>query len=226
MYLGSSRILTGIAALVLAGPAVAGAVVAGAVVVGTAVVAVPAAHAATTACGSGCVALVSEEWGAGYVTSVAGLDTRDRYVTLAAAGQSASEDFQRDYVATVATLYADGIVGSAVGETWPSDDAYEYEYTPDGTSTSLCLGTATTATDGTGVRLETCGVDAETLWIAMSGDAQSGYEPLINGTDTNASTPYVLTSGAIGNGLTTQELFEVNHSLSSTQLWQNKFGVL
>jgi hypothetical protein len=211
MYLGS-RIFAGIATLALAGAA--------------AVTAVPAAHAATQACGSNCVALVSEEWGPGYVTSIAGLDARARHVTLATAGQYAAEDFGREYVATVATLYADGIVGPAVGETWPSDDAYEYQYIPDGTSTGLCLGVAATATQGSAVGLEPCGVNATTIWIPMAGDTQAGYEPLINGTDTNASTPYVLTTGAIGDTLTTTELVTVNRFLSSTQMWQNEFGVL
>jgi hypothetical protein len=208
----ASRVCAGIATLALAGSAT--------------LAAVPAANAATEACGSNCVALVAEDWGPGYVTAYAGLDARARHITLAAAGQYADEDFQRDYVATVATLYADGLVSGAVGHAWLTDDAYEYQYIPDGTSTNLCLGTATTATQGATVSLEPCGVDATTIWIAMSGDTQAGYEPLINGTDTNISTPYVLTCGAVGDTLTTTELFMINHFLSSTQMWQNKFGVL
>jgi hypothetical protein len=211
MYLGS-RILAGLATLTLAGAA-AGA-------------AVPTADAATTACGSSCVALVSQEWGAGYVSSVAGLDARGRHVILAAAGAYPAEDFQLEYVAPVALLYTDGIVGSAVGTTWPSDDAYEYQYTPDGNDTGLCLGTAATAVNGTGIGLETCGVNASTLWITLSGDYAHGYEPLINGTDTNATTPYVLTAGAVGDTLTTQELYQVGDAIAPAQMWRNRSGVL
>ncbi len=76
----------------------------------------------------------------------------------------------------VATLYADGIVGPAVGLTWPSDNAYEYEYTPDGTPSGLCMGVAVTAANGTPVTLQPCGITAKTVWITLSIDTIGGED--------------------------------------------------
>jgi hypothetical protein len=91
----------------------------------------------------------------------------------------------------------------------------------------LCLGVATTATQGTAVGLGPCGVDSKTVWITVSGASSSnGYDLLMTGTNTRVSGPYVLTAGAIGDGLTITELSVSNHLVSSTQMWQNKSGVL
>jgi hypothetical protein len=211
MYL-AGRIFAGITTLALAGTAL--------------VATVPSADAATQACGSDCVALVTEDYGPQYTIADIGFPFRDRHITLATAGPYANEDFQREYVGNVAGLYAEGIVGPALGQTWPRDWAYQYVYAPDGNVTDLCLGVPGTATQGTVVYLYPCGVNATTIWVPMYGYSQRGYEPLITGTDTNASTPYVLTAGAVGGLLTTTKLSEINHLLFATQMWQNEFGVL
>ncbi len=101
--------------------------------------------------------------------------------------------------------------------------AFEIEYTPEGQDTGLCVGVAKTAFQEEGVTLQVCGVSANTIWIidqfisCENGDYGNvirdggeacdnadasflnyqelfhGYFPLVNGSDTNFSQPYVLT---------------------------------
>ena len=52
---------------------------------------------------------------------------------------------------------------------------------------------AATAVAGEKVTLQPCGVSSKTLWIVDSRTLWPGYVPLINGSDTNFSQPYVLT---------------------------------
>jgi len=77
--------------------------------------------------------------------------------------------------------------------------AFENEYAPFGVESGLCLGVATTAFNDEGVTLQPCGVSAKTVWILDTLDQQftrawqHGYIPLINGSNTNFSHPFVLT---------------------------------
>ena len=55
------------------------------------------------------------------------------------------------------------------------------------------MGVGTTATNGTPVSLQPCGMSARTVWVVDSQDSIKGfYVPLINGSDTNFSHPFVL----------------------------------
>ena len=75
------------------------------------------------------------------------------------------------------------------------DPAFELEYAPYGVDSGLCMGVATTARQGTPVVLEPCGISSKTVWIIDTADSTTithGYVPLINGSDTNFSHPYVL----------------------------------
>jgi hypothetical protein len=205
-----SRVVTGVAALLLAGGAAAAA---------------PAANAATLACGSGCLALAAQSWGLNYVSSDPGGATAGQDIILARAAEFSAEDFKLWDVGTVADFYSAGIVGAAVGQTWPSDEVYEYQYAPDGVPASLCLGLAVTAANGTAVSLQPCGISAKTLWIALSADRIGGYQPLISGTDTVTSAPYVLTAGQVGGVLTTTEMYLAAGSVAPSQMWENRSGV-
>jgi hypothetical protein len=211
-----SRIVAGVAALLLAG---------GVAVAAVAAVAAPAANAATVACGSGCMALAAQSWGLNYVSSNPGSATAGQDVILARAAEFSAEDFKLQDLGTVAPFYAAGIVGPAVGQTWPSDEVYEYLYAPNGVWTTLCLGVAVTAANGTAVSLQPCGTTARTLWIALAADRIGSYQPLINGTDTVISTPDVLTAGQVGGILTTTELSLAAGSIAPSQMWQNRSGV-
>ena len=77
--------------------------------------------------------------------------------------------------------------------------AVENEYAPFGVDSGLCMGVAATAFSDEGVTLQPCGVSAKTVWILDTLDQQftaawaHGYIPLINGSNTNFSQPFVLT---------------------------------
>ena len=80
-----------------------------------------------------------------------------------------------------------------------NDWAFEIQYSPFGVQSGLCMGVASTAFSGEGVTLQPCGDSARTVWIIDQSDASSAhaaldeYVPLINGSDTNFSQPFVLT---------------------------------
>ena len=116
---------------------------------------------------------------------------------------------------TAANFYAAGRIGAAVaqhygcipGVNFPNcwdqtadtvnDPAFEIEYAPDNVASGLCMGVASTAVQGGVVTLQPCGVSARTVWIADTFGSpttlSNGYVPLINGSDTNFSQPFVLT---------------------------------
>ena len=93
----------------------------------------------------------------------------------------------------MADFFAAGLVSSALNLHYSHNWAFEFEYTPNGVGTNLCIGTASTAANGTPVVLVPCGASAKSVWVVDSQDSIGrGYVPLINGSDTNFSHPYVL----------------------------------
>ena len=79
---------------------------------------------------------------------------------------------------------------------YPDFWAYEIQYSPFGVDSGLCVGVGSTAAAGTKVALEPCGVTAKTIWIEDWSNAagiRSNYVPLINGSNTNFSRPFVMT---------------------------------
>jgi hypothetical protein len=79
-----------------------------------------------------------------------------------------------------------------------NDPAFEIEYAPNGQLSGLCVGVAKTAVQEEGVTLQECGASSKTVWAIDLYDQPfdsfgKGYAPLINGSDTNFSQPYVLT---------------------------------
>jgi hypothetical protein len=76
--------------------------------------------------------------------------------------------------------------------------AVENEYAPFGVDSGLCMGVAATAFSDEGVTLQPCGVSSKTVWVLDTLDQQfttawaHGYIPLINGSNTNFSQPFVL----------------------------------
>jgi hypothetical protein len=208
-----NKTLAGIAVLALAGSAI----LAGA----------PAGNAATVACGPACKAPFARQWGANLIGAVlSGIPRHGQSVVLYPAAPRPAEDWQLLYEGTVATLYGDGIVGAAVGRTWPSYPAYEYEYTPAGTPTAWCLGTAVTAGPGTPLTLQLCGSTAKTLWIPLLADRSGGYVPLINGSDTLTTSPYVMTGHGPDANLSTARLVKVAGHVAPVQMWTNFPGVI
>ena len=130
-----------------------------------------------------------------------------------------AEDWTVAFQGTVADFFAAGLVSSALAlhygclpstfpggscksatnpHGFPNDPAFENEYAPFGVDSGLCLGVAATAFNDEGVTLQPCGVSSKTVWILDFQDSWStfihgGYIPLINGSDTNFSHPFVLT---------------------------------
>jgi hypothetical protein len=78
-----------------------------------------------------------------------------------------------------------------------NDTAFEIEYAPDGVLSGLCVGVASTAVQGESVTLQECGASSKTVWAVDIYDQPiesfyDNYYPLINGSDTDFSQPYVL----------------------------------
>jgi hypothetical protein len=129
---------------------------------------------------------------------------------------------------------------------FPNLPAFEFEYAPFGVDSGLCVGLAATAVWGEGVTLQPCGVSAKTVWITDTNDSpatlSNGYIPLINGSDTNFSHPFVLTYPAFAfptdkprPQLTVTNLTGFSHgfppgpilsTVNSNQLWGADFGIL
>jgi len=141
--------------------------------------------------------------------------------------------------------------------TFPNLNAFEIEYAPFGVDSGLCMGVAATAFADEGVTLQPCGVSSKTVWIVDSFDQATGVPtpvfrntpfanlPLINGSNTNFSAPFVLTYP--GNAFPTDKprpqivvqnltgfeqpgtaglILPVINSINSNQLWGGFQGVL
>jgi hypothetical protein len=126
-----------------------------------------------------------------------------------------------------------------------NDPAFEIEYTPDGVDSGLCVGVASTAVQEEGVTLQECGASSKTVWAIDLYDNLlqvffTGYFPLINGSDTNFSQPFVLTYPQSGyptdkprvqlqvdnlSGYTTGFPPIINYpTIDDNQLWGADFG--
>jgi len=171
-----------------------------------------------------------------------------------------AEDFTVDSEGLVSQFYALGLVspqvdlqfgcsptlgatttcaGTGQGDYW----AYEFMYSPYGVQTGLCTGVAATAVNGEHVTLQPCGVSSKTLWIAVTwlhrhdsiAHPLSAFaDPLVNGSDTNFSSPYALTYGQSSYPTDTPRpplytesiLGFSNGTINSNQEWSADGGVL
>jgi hypothetical protein len=125
---------------------------------------------------------------------------------------------------------------------YPDLPAWEVEYAPFGVDSGLCMGVAATASQREGVSLQPCGVSGKTVWIGDTLDTNFRfYVPVINGSNTNFSHPFVLTypdpafptdkpraqiqvrnlTGSTQPG----GIFPVITTVNSNQLWSATFGV-
>jgi hypothetical protein len=145
-------------------------------------------------------------------------------------------DYTVSYQGLVSDFFAAGLVSAAVdlhygagAVGFPDDAAFEVQYDPYGVDSGLCTGVAATATAGEKVTLQPCGVSSKTLWIVDSADTiRGGYVPLINGSDTNFSQPYVLTypSSAYPTDNPRPELYVTNLTGSRGANGQPIFGTV
>jgi len=203
-----SKVLAGAAALTLMG----GLGVAGLGAAGV-------ANAATPSCGNSCIDIFSHDFGT-YSNPQFLLDVYKRgqnvgqpVILFRVSNADPALDWTISDQGTVADFYAAGLVSSTLalhygciaGVDFPDCfgtssnvnlQAFEVEYAPYGADTGLCMGVAATATQGEKVSLQPCGVSSKTVWVEDDLDAilNPGFSiPLINGSDTNFSQPFVLT---------------------------------
>ena len=249
-----SKLLAGAAALALVG--------------GVGTVGAMTAAAATPSCGQNCIDIFSRAFGThrtpNFVMDVLrqGAKVGQPIILFRTSNTDPAEDFVPSVQGTTADFYAAGLVSAAValhygcipGGNFPNcgvngvdDPAWEFEYAPFGVDSGLCVGVAATATAKEGVTLQPCGVSAKTVWIEDDNDspgtAINGYVPLINGSDTNFSHPFVLTYPKNGfptdrprPQLTTTNLtgFTQGHfpigspigNVDDNQLWGADWGIL
>ena len=235
-------------------------------VLGTAVT----ANAATPSCGNTCVDIFSQEFGhhsvPNYILDVYQQHIRigQPIILYRSSNNDSAEDFRLEFQGTVAEFY-DGrhgqrrvraalrlrarrrlVAPSCFGlDATFNDPAFEIEYTPDGVDSGLCVGVASTAVQEEGVTLQECGASSKTVWAVDVYDQPIEsfflhYYPLINGSDTNFSQPYVLTYPQSGyptdkprpqlqidnlSGYTTGFPPIMNYpSIDDNQMWGADFG--
>ena len=227
------------------------------------------ASAATPSCGDNCVEFFSAEFPTGGTPSFV-LDTLKQgekvgqpQILFRTSNTDPAEDYTVSDQGLVSDFFAAGLVSSSValhygglgclgtvtpGDTPPCDDpypdlqAYEVEYSPYGVDSGLCTGVAATAVANEKVTLQPCGETSRTVWITDSEDPDiNGNTPLINGSDSNFSHPFVLTYGASAypTDLPRPELYVTNltgfqgangiptpGTVDDNQLWNETSGVL
>ena len=227
------------------------------------------ASAATPSCGIACVNLFSYDFGThhspNFVVDVLrqGEKVGQPIILFRTANFDPAEDFTVAFQGTVADFFAAGLVSSAVAlhygcvagsspscqsatnpHGFPNDFAFENEYAPFGVDSGLCVGVAATAFNDEGVTLQPCGVSAKTVWIVDTFDSPvtlfNGFVPLINGSDTNFSHPFVLTypNNSVPTDKPRPQLVVTNltgfsngpgpvlGTVNVNQLWGARFGVL
>jgi hypothetical protein len=232
---------------------------------GVGAVGASAAHAATPSAGPSAIDIFSRDFGTHAHPNFT-LDTLRQgekvgqpQILFRTANFDPALDYTISYQGLVSDFFTAGLVSAAVdlhyggagtitpavGTTpavhFPDDAAFEVQYDPYGVDSGLCSGVAATATAGEKVTLQPCGVSAKTLWIVDSADTiRGGYVPLINGSDTNFSQPYVLTypGAAYPTDMPRPELYVTNltgeqgangqpifGTVNSNQLFGADFGV-
>jgi hypothetical protein len=230
---------------------------------GVGAVATFSAAAATPSCGFDCINLFSREFGThttpGYVQDVLrqGAKVGQPVILFRTSNSDPAEDFTTAFQGSTSDFLAAGLVSPAVALHYGctvgpfvtcadgvDDPAFETEYAPYGVDSGLCVGVAATATQNEGVSLQPCGVSSKTVWIVDLNDSpqtlRHDYVPLINGSDTNFSHPFVLTYPKNGfptdtprPQLLVQNLTGFSNgfgspigSVQDNQLWGADFGIL
>jgi len=246
-----SKVFAAAATLTLVG----GAGAAGALTAGT-------ATAATPSCGATCIDIFNNNYGThhtpGFVLDVLrqGDKIGQPVILFRTSNSDPAEDFTVSNQGQVSDFYTAGLVTSSLAlhygglgcvhyngttctENYPDDYAFEFQYSPYGVDSGLCMGVPTTAGNDTFVSLQPCGVSSRTVWIVDIADSTgrtffNTYAPLINGSETNFSNPYVLSypqnsypTDLPRRQLATQTLETTSHhTVNNNQLWGADFGIL
>ena len=199
------------------------------------------ANAATPPCGHSCIDIFLHKFGThrspNFVLDVfrGTASVNQPIILFRASSSDAAEDFTVSFQGTVQDFFNAGLVSAAFNLHFSDLAAFEFEYTPSGVGTNLCVGVATTAANRTPVSLQPCGASAKTVWAVDSHDSIRGfYVPLINGSDTNFSHPFVLhyPGNAFPTDIPRPQLntFNLqkfsNGAVFDNELWGANFGVL
>ena len=188
---------------------------------GLAVAGVSPAMAATPSCGNTCLDIFSKNFGS-FANPSFVLDSYKQgdavgtpVILFRTSNADPAEDFTVSDQGPVSDFLQAGLVSPALAlhygcdfslqqntcgsSSYPDDFALEIEYAPFGADTGLCAGVSGTATANKKVTLQSCGASSDTTWIAdtvdscLSNPLYFGEIPLINGSDTNFSQPFVMT---------------------------------
>ena len=216
--------------------------------------------AATPSCGPTCINLFNKDFAGFNGGAASPVDVfrqsekvGNPIILFRSSNSDPALDWSASFQGTVADLCptgANGLIGLLSQATclhYSGDAAFENAYTPFGVFSGLCSGVAATAFQGEGVTLQPCGVSGKTIWIVdQSENFFNNFPgvPLINGSNTNFSHPFVLTYPGNANPtdkprpqLTVTNLtgstngafpfpFPVIASVNSGQLFLRTFGVL
>ena len=186
---------------------------------------VPAASAASPGCGPTCILLSNQKFGTADLPMVSGAATAAQPVVLSAASDSTAQDWTESFQGTVSDLYAVGLMNPTLDQHYGTDQTFQFEYTPGGIDSGLCLGVGSGPRQNTPVTLQPCGLSARTFWIWDTADAKFPYTPLISGNDAKYPAPYVLTANTAGDNLTTQTLKTKPAAAVGAQGWVARFGL-
>ena len=214
------------------------------------------ASAATPSCGFTCIEIFSHQFGThahpNFVMDVfrQGEKVGQPIILFRSSNADPAEDFTVSFQGLVSDFYDAELVSAALnlhygdGSVAAIDQpALEIEYSPFGVDSGLCAGVRSTAVQNEGVTLQPCGVTSKTVWVVDVADSPvtlaHGYVPLINGSDTNFSHPFVLTypSNGYPTDMPRPQLKVTNltgfsngfgpivGTVPNTQLWGADFGV-
>ena len=206
------------------------------------------ANAATPSCGHRCINLFSKKFSdvlttkPGFVVDVLrqGAKVGQPIIMFQSSNSDPAEDFTVSLQGRVSDFVTAGLVSPALAIHYANDRAWEFQYSPNGVDSGLCIGTASAPITNAGVTLQPCGVSAKTVWITDVQNIQRGglftfpYVPLISGAGSNFSNPFVLTYPQNGNPndkprpqLVTQNLHTFSRGqVFDNQQWSAFFGVL
>jgi hypothetical protein len=185
------------------------------------------AQAATPSCGTSCIDIFSKDFGT-FHDPLFVLDVfkqknavGTKIILFRESDSDPAEDFTVSDQGTVSDFYAAGLVSAALdlhygsgiglpgvpvtGNGFPDEFAFEDQYAPFGVDSGLCVGVASAAVSGEGLTLQPCGVSSKTVWVVDTLDScpttnplYSEEAPVIDGSDTNFSEPFVATYPADG----------------------------
>jgi hypothetical protein len=144
-------------------------------------------------CGKFCGDLYLSEFGPSFVLDVykQAPTVGQSVILFAASSTDPGEDWTFTTETTVQEFYRAGLVSRATALHYGKDEAYEIEYAPAGAPTGLCMGVrASKAHEG--VRLERCGMGAQTVWFSAVLPRAGHPVSIMSGLDANASDPLVL----------------------------------